>query len=71
MAVHTYITRTVIHHEWVLGAPAHESDVLKAVNVAAIKQRELSTKDVHTRVGDIYITGRDDELVVSFTEEQR
>ena len=71
MAVHTYVTRTVVHHEWVLDAPVHESDVSKAITAASIKHRELNDRDTSPRLGDIYITGRDDELIISFTEESR
>jgi len=56
-----------IRHEWVLKAPAHYTEVEKAV-AAAINQSQLQLPGA--RVGDIFISSEDDELIiVSFTVE--
>lgn len=70
MAVHTYTTRTVIHHEWVMNAPVHHTDIAKALSIAHDKHDTLN-REGHASVTDVIVFGRDEELVISFTQEQR
>lgn len=70
MAVHSYTTRTVVHHEWVMTAPVHYTDVEKAMR-AALLARENQGRESGHHVTDLVVYGRDEDLVVSFTQEQR
>lgn len=72
MAVHSYTTRTMVHHEWVMTAPVHYSDVWKAYNAAdRVRSSLMADSNPPRHTGEIHIFGRDEDLVVSFTEEQR
>jgi hypothetical protein len=59
---------TVDRHEWTLKAPAHHTEVTKAVEVAEHERARLASRGVRT--GDVHVHGDDTALVVSFEAER-
>jgi hypothetical protein len=59
-------TVTVTRHEWVLGNPTHWSEVDKVIEYMRVKREGLADK---ARCSDVQVGGQDDELIVSFIEE--
>lgn len=72
MAAYAYRTVITKRHEYVLHAPAHWSEVDKAV-AAAQQDRETVLKSPDVRAGDVVITSVDnDEIIIGFfVEEER
>lgn len=60
---------TIDRHEWVLKSPAHHAELEKAITVAERKRSDLLTRK-GARVGDVYVTGADNEVIVSFEAER-
>lgn len=60
--------RTVDHHEWTLKAPAHHTEVDKAVAVAEHERATLAAKGIRT--GDVHVSGDGEQLLISFEAEQ-
>ena len=58
-------TRVVIHREWVLGAPAHHTEVAKALTIAGQKH---DAEPGHP--SDIVFDHGDDYLIVGYQVEQ-
>lgn len=58
-------TRTVVHREWILPTPAHHTEVLKALTVAAQKH---DAEPGHP--SDIAFTHGDDEIVIGYSVER-
>lgn len=71
MAAHHFTTRTVVHHEWTLTVPAHHTDVAKALTMACGTQDAIAN-DSSSRgaLTDVYLSCRDEVLVISFTTEE-
>lgn len=68
MAAYNQRLITSIRHEYTLDAPAHWSELEKAVDAARRDWAEAS----ESRRGDVTVSGVDDELiVVSWTQEDR
>ncbi|MFF9097600.1 hypothetical protein ACF1AX_31320 [Streptomyces sp. NPDC014802] len=59
---------TVDRHEWTLKAPAHHTEVTKAVAVAEQDRARLASRGVRT--GDVHVHAADDELIVAFEAER-